>query len=161
MNRNVFIKKKIEEKYNPDVVNNYEELLSERRKSSFINKNTPYKIIIQDKIPQNVNNQNDLIINNEDNDNTKEKLTELLKNRESLDTHNKSLYSTQKFNDNRSNFLNRHNNVNLLSQKSDDFDKLKKDRKSYYQKERKTLDNEKTRYNNILSSLKEKGLIKS
>ena len=96
MNRNVFLKKKVEEKYNPDVLDNFDKLTNNRN-TAYSYKNTPYKIIIEDNIPSNIKNQNDLQILVDKNDNTKEKYSELLKNREDLDNKNKKLFSEQMY----------------------------------------------------------------
>ena len=168
MRRNVFIKKNIikspntsEDKFNPDVLNNYDKFIETRENTSFNNKNTPYKIIIEDNIPQKVTSGDDLIINTEQKIDINTNYIKLMESRNYLDDYNKNVFTKSNFEDNKGKFLNRRNTVQLMSQKTEDFGKLKKDRTHYYQKEQKTLDNEKQRYNSILNSLKEKGLINS
>ena len=46
-----------------------------------------------------------------------------------------------------------------MSEKGQDFKQLKKERKKYYSNEKEKLQKEKTRYNNLLLSLKNKGVI--
>lgn len=159
MHRNVFFKKKNEDKYNPDVLTNYEKSLEKRKNENFQNKNTPYRLIIQDKLLSNVKNEKDFKLETKDNVDIKSRYHELLENRNLQDDSNKNTYSDKKYDENKSNFNHRQNDINLISQSDKDYSKLKKDRKEYYNSQQQTLNNEKERYNNILASLQKKGLI--
>ena len=159
MHRNVFLKKKNEDKYNPDVLTNYEKSLENRKNENFKKKNTPYRLIIQDKVLSEVKNEKDFKLDTKENVDIKSRFHDLLENRIIQDNTNKKTFAQHKYNENQSNFNNRQNDINLISESDKDYNKLKKNRKEYYHDQQKTLSNEKERYNNILASLQKKGLI--
>jgi hypothetical protein len=152
MNKNIFVNQS--NKYNPDIINKFNNVKDKRENIQYENKNNPYRMIIQENIPKKINNSHDFVIKDDKKVNVKGEYLKLLKARKYLDHENKD--NKKVLNDD---FTSRENLVRLMSDKGQDFKQLKKERKKYYSKEKDKLEKEKARYNDLLSSLKIKGII--
>ncbi len=156
MNKNIFVTQS--KKYNPDIIDKFNNVKDKRETIKYENKNKPYRMIIQDNTPEKVSNSKDFQIKDDKKINVKGEYLKLLKAREYLDQENNKKNDISK--DNLPNdFTDRENLVRLMSDKSQDFKQLKKERKKYYSKEKDKLEKEKMRYNDLLNSLKTKGII--
>lgn len=124
----------------------------------FLNK--PYKVIIKDKIPESVKSQEDLRIDMSENKiNINNNFDKLVNDRKYLDDSNKKKFNDKEFKNNKSKFDFRNYQISKVSHQSNDFNQLKSDKVSYYEKQKNDLLQEKSKYNDIMSSLKKQGII--
>jgi hypothetical protein len=133
-------------KYNPDVNNLHNNLKKNREKAKFKLLNNPYRIIIENNTE--AKTQKDLLINDDTKDlNIEEKFNEILKDRkvENVVSNNKSKLE----------FENELNNQKLSST----FDEMKSDFKSEYEMEQQTIKLQRNKFNNIIDSLLEDGIL--
>jgi len=165
MNRNIFIKNKKKEsfdqnKYNPDVIQRYSDLNNKRNNTKFDFLNKPYKMIIKDKIPAEINSHNDLKISMKENKiDVNKNFNKLVENRKYLDDLNEKTYNEANYNKNKNHFDFRNYQVSKISQDSKSFESLKKTKISYYNQQKETINHEKSKYNEIMSNLKKQGII--
>ena len=133
-------------KYNPDVNNLHNNLKKNREKAKFKLLNNPYRIIIENNTE--AKTQKDLLINDDTKDsNIEEKFNEILKDRkvENVVSNNNSKLE----------FENELNNQKLSST----FDEMKSDFKSEYEMEQQTIKLQRNKFNNIIDSLLEDGIL--
>lgn len=144
-------------KYNPDVVNSFNQIKSSYDRNSYQLKNEPYKLIINDdkNILKNDNfeiniseNKKDIlkdydIISKERNIKSIKKLTK--KNMNEIVSKFK-LKNTELFNN---------SNIDI----PDDFEDIRDNFKSSYKDQEKEIKKERNKFNNILDSLLEEGLL--
>ena len=133
-------------KYNPDVNNLHNNLKKNREKAKFKLLNNPYRIIIENNTE--AKTQKDLLINDDTKDsNIEEKFNEILKDRkvENVVSNNNSKLE----------FENELNNQKLSST----FDEMKSDFKSEYEMEQQTIKLQRNKFNNIIDSFLEDGIL--
>lgn len=163
MNKNIFIKNKNSDtsnKFNPDVIKKYSDLNQTRNSNKYEFLNKPYKMIIKDKVVDNVKSQADLKIDlSENNINVNQNYDKIVNDRKYLDDINKELYNKSNYEQNKSKFDFRKYQVNKMSKKSEDFSNLKKSNKTFYNKQNEELLQEKSKYNDIMNNLKKQGII--
>lgn len=163
MNKNIFIKNKnsdISNKFNPDVIKKYSDLNQTRNSSKYEFLNKPYKMIIKDKVIDNVHSQADLKIDlSENNININQNYDKIVNDRKYLDNINNELYNKSNYEQNKSKLDFRKYEVNKMSKESDDFNNLKKSNKTFYNKQNEELLQEKSKYNDIMNNLKKQGII--
>ena len=165
MNRNIFIKNKSKSelnnnKFNPDIIKKYSDLSQKRNTNKYDFLNKPYKIIITDKPVDTINNQDDLKINLSNNNiNVKQDFNKLVDERKYLDDKNKEIYNKVNYEKNKSKFDFRKYQVNKMSNESNDYHDLKKNKVNFYNKQNEELLQEKSKYNDIMSNLKKQGII--
>jgi hypothetical protein len=161
MNRNIFVKNKNDSnKFNPDVLKKYSDVNKNRNATKYDFLNKPYKMIINDNIPESVHSQADLKVDTSSNNiNINDNFKNLVNDRKYLDNSNKDKYNDTNFNQNKSKFDFRTYQVSKISTESTDFNELKTQKKSYYTKEKNNLLKEKSKYNDIMQNLKTQGII--
>ena len=163
MNKNIFIKNKnsdISNKFNPDVIKKYSDLNQTRNSNKYDFLNKPYKMIIKDKVVDNVQSQDDLKIDlSENNININQNYDKIVNDRKYLDDINNELYNKSNYEQNKSKFDFRKYQVNKMSKESEDFSNLKKSNKTFYNKQNEELLEEKSKYNDIMNNLKKQGII--
>ena len=161
MNRNIFIKNKTNEnKFNPDVIKKYSDANQNRSSTRFEFLNKPYKVIIKDKVPQNIESQDDLRIDmSENNVDINNNFSKLVNDRKYLDDANKKKFNDKEFKNNKSKFDFRNYQISKVSHDSNDFNELKSEKVSYYEKQKSSILQEKSKYNDIMNNLKKQGII--
>ena len=153
MNSNIFIKKK-NNKFNPDVIQKYSEINNNRHNTKFDFLNKPYKMIINDNIPNNITSQEDLKISIKNNKkDIHENFENLVNNRKYLDNENDKKFNKKNYNENKATFDFRTYQVSTISHNSNDYNTLNKNKKSYYDKQKTIISDEKSRYNDIMNNL--------
>lgn len=163
MNKNIFIKNKNSDtsnKFNPDVIKKYSDLNQTRNSNKYEFLNKPYKMIIKDKVVDNVQSQDDLKIDLSGNNiNVNQNYDKIINDRKYLDDINNELYNKSNYEQNKSKFDFRKYQVNKMSKESEDFSNLKKSNKTFYNKQNEELLQEKSKYNDIMNNLKKQGII--
>jgi len=161
MNRNIFVKNKNESnKFNPDVIKKYSDINKNRHSTKYEFLNKPYKMIINDKNPKAINSQEDLKVDTKNNNiNVNDNYKNLVNDRKYLDNSNKEKYNDKNFNQNKNKFDFRNYQISKISSEATDFNELKIQKKSYYNKEKNDLLKEKSKYNDIMQNLKTQGII--
>ena len=163
MNKNIFIKNKnsdFSNKFNPDVIKKYSDINQKRNSNKYEFLNKPYKMIIKDKVVDNVQSQADLKIDlSENNINVNQNYDKIINDRKYLDDINSELFNKKNYQNNKSKFDFRKYQVNKMSKESEDFSNLKKSNKSFYNKQNEKLLQEKSKYNDIMNNLKKQGII--
>jgi hypothetical protein len=163
MNKNIFIKNKnsdFSNKFNPDVIKKYSDLNQKRNNNKYEFLNKPYKMIIKDKVVDNIESQADLKIDlSENNINVNQNYEKIMNDRKYLDDINKEIFNKKNYKDNKSKFDFRHYQVNKMSNESNDFSNLKKGNKKFYNKQNEELLQEKSKYNDIMNNLIKQGII--
>jgi hypothetical protein len=133
-------------KYNPDVNKQHSNLIKNRNKSKFKLLNNPYRIIIENK--KEVKNSEDLLID------TKESNQDIQKKFEDI-ANDRKIKPISKKNIPKIDFQQELNDQKLSST----FDDLKSDFKSEYEMEQKTIKLQRKKFNNIIDSLLEDGIL--
>ena len=150
------------EKYNPDVLNDFNKLLQNRDNQNFTISNKTYKPIINNT-PTIINNVKDLQINiDKSNNDIKNKLNELSQKRNYDDQIVKNRYNNNNKNKFEQDFKYRNVEICKISSSIKDnnnYNNLKKDTNSYYEIQKKKIDEDKQRYNNIINSILDDGLL--
>lgn len=163
MNKNIFIKNKnsdVTNKFNPDVIKKYSDLNQTRQTNKYEFLNKPYKMIIKDKVVTKVNCQDDLKIDLTNNNiNVNQNYDKIVNDRKYLDDLNKEIFNNSNYEKNKNKFDFRKYQVNKMSSESNDFTNLKKTNKKFYNKQNEELLQEKSKYNDIMNSLKKQGII--
>ena len=163
MNKNIFIKNKnsdFSNKFNPDVIKKYSDINQKRNSNKYEFLNKPYKMIIKDKVVDNVQSQADLKIDlSENNINVNQNYDKIINDRKYLDDINSELFNKKNYQNNKSKFDFRNYQVNKMSNESNDFSNLKKSNKKFYNKQNEELLQEKSKYNDIMNNLKKQGII--
>ena len=133
-------------KYNPDVNRQYNTLLKNRNNSKFKLLNSPYRIIIENK--NEIKNSEDFIIKLEDsNEDIKKNFEDISKDRK--------VNSLPKKNIPKINFQQELNDHKLSST----FDDMKSEFKSEFEIEQETIKLQRKKFNNIIDSLLEDGIL--
>lgn len=153
------------EKFNPDVINNYKNLekIREKLKGEYKLNNTPYKTIIDDDISnKNISNHEDFRIKIEtDNKDVTGKLEEIEKERNYDDTISKNIFTEEKRKEYEDKF--KYRNVEMYKIGTDDdtldYDELKGNMKQYYKRQEREFNKGKQKYNEILDSLLKSGIL--
>jgi hypothetical protein len=140
-------------KFNPDVVNIFNDNLNNRKNKNFELKNTPYKLIIMDN-KQNINTSKDLIINTNSN------------NKNILDDYNIILDERKiknKKNKNNSDIKNELELSDITMEEEedyiDDFIDIKQNFESEFKETEIEIKNDRNKFNSILESLLSDGLL--
>tara|TARA_B100000902_G_C27309803_1_gene917677 strand:- start:1515 stop:1943 length:429 start_codon:yes stop_codon:yes gene_type:complete len=138
------------DKFNPDVMNEFKTSNTKRDNDKFQLKNIPYKIIIEDSDITKIKTTEDLVINTKK-DNTKidQKYNEIVKERKFKNTIKK------KNNNNTTDlFL-----TNLTNEIPEDFEDIKFEFKSEFEKQENEIKEGRDKFNSILESLYSDGLL--
>ena len=150
-------------KFNPDVVNNYKKLLESRNNQNFQINNIPYKPITKTNIPNNIKSAKDLQIKTDaTNIDIKNKLNELSKKRQYDDSLEKQKFNSENKNKFEQEFKYRNIEIHKISTSGKDnnnYNNLKQDTNSYYEIQKKKLNQDKERYNDIINSILKDGLL--
>lgn len=138
------------DKLNPDVISEFKTSNTKRVSDKFQLKNIPYKIIIEDSDITKIKTTEDLVINTKK-DNTKvdQKYNEIVKERKFKNTIKK------KNNNNTTDlFL-----TNLTNEIPEDFEDIKFEFKSEFEKQENEIKEGRDKFNSILESLYSDGLL--
>lgn len=144
-------------KYNPDVVNSFNQIKSNYDKNSYQLKNEPYKLIINDDKNILKNDNFEIIIN--------ENKKDILKDYDiiSKERNIKSIKKLTKENMNEIVSKFKLKNTELFNNSNidipDDFEDIRDNFKSSYKDQEKEIKKERNKFNNILDSLLEEGLL--
>tara|TARA_B100000902_G_C26854040_1_gene689679 strand:- start:4 stop:546 length:543 start_codon:yes stop_codon:yes gene_type:complete len=146
------------DKYNPDVVNNFNKLLDKRKHDKYTISNNPYKTIIDDSNKQ-INSEKDMVIDiRQSNYNLLLELDKIIESRKS-NIKNNNNKTTKEF------FEKKNRNINKissdLSEDIKDHDNLKNNSNEYFLKKNISLEEDKKKYNDIIESLLNEGLLDS
>ena len=153
-------------KYNPDIINNYKNLENKRKVEKFEVGKQTYKPIIKDLILENLNikNQNDFKIKIENNnDDINKKLNLLSKEREYENKELDKIYNNKNKDIFEKKFIHRNANIHRISNIINEVPTNHTDRKetinNYYIDQNQELNKDKNRYNDIVDSLINEGLL--
>ena len=138
------------DKFNPDVINEFKTSNTKRDNDKFQLKNIPYKIIIEDADIKKIKTTEDLIIiTKEDNSKVDKKYDEIVKERKFKNTiKNKNSNNTTDL------FL-----TNLTNEIPEDYDDIKAEFKSEFEKQESEIKEGREKFNSILESLYSDGLL--
>jgi len=147
MENNIFFKNK-KDKFNPDVINNLSKKTSERKKTEFIESKIIYNGITND-VPNKIKNSNDLKLDIDESIDTNT-MKKIIKQKE--DERNKQDYDLkpQKLKCLPDNLI--------IDKHIENFDELKKNSESYIKKTVQEQSVQKSKYDNIISNLKDLGI---
>lgn len=147
MENNIFFKNK-KDKFNPDVINNLSKKTSERKKTEFIESKIIYNGITND-VPNKIKNSNDLKLDIDESIDTNT-MKKFIKQKE--DERNKQDYDLkpQKLKCLPDNLI--------IDKHIENFDELKKNSESYIKKTVQEQSVQKSKYDNIISNLKDLGI---
>ena len=139
-------------KYNPDVLINFNNLEYKFRNINYELKNDPYNLIIEQN---NKKSNNNFEINLENEQNTKEEFNKILKER-NIKTN--KVLSKEELQNIKNKF--KLKNTELINcDIPNDFDDIKSDFKSDFEKQDNELKKSKEKFNNIIDNLLEEGLL--
>ena len=141
-------------KYNPDVINDYNNNEYVRKTEKFELKNKPYKIIITDQVDKSVKTTDDLKINViKDNSEIKSKYDEILKER-------KFKNIVKKVDKKKEEEISNEFCLNSLNEFiCEDFDDVKSEFKSSFKEQEKVIKEDRQKFNSILESLLSDGVL--
>lgn len=147
MENNIFFKNK-KDKFNPDVINNLSKKTLERKKTEFIESKIIYNGITND-VPNKIKNSNDLKLDIDESIDTNT-MKKFIKQKE--DERNKQDYDLkpQKLKCLPDNLI--------IDKHIENFDELKKNSESYIKKTVQEQSVQKSKYDNIISNLKDLGI---
>jgi hypothetical protein len=147
MENNIFFKNK-KDKFNPDVINNLTKKTSERKKTEFIESKIIYNGITND-VPNKIKNSNDLKLDIDESIDTNT-MRKIIKQKE--DERSKQDYDLkpQKLKCLPENLI--------IDKHIENFDELKKNSESYIKKTVQEQSVQKSKYDNIISNLKDLGI---
>ena len=147
MENNIFFKNK-KDKFNPDVINNLSKKTIERKKTEFIESKIIYNGITND-VPNKIKNSNDLKLDIDESIDTNT-MKKFIKQKE--DERNKQDYDLkpQKLKCLPDNLI--------IDKHIENFDELKKNSESYIKKTVQEQSVQKSKYDNIISNLKDLGI---
>jgi hypothetical protein len=147
MENNIFFKNK-KDKFNPDVINNLSKKTSERKKTEFIESKIIYNGITND-VPNKIKNSNDLKLDIDESIDTNT-MRKIIKQKE--DERSKQDYDLkpQKLKCLPENLI--------IDKHIENFDELKKNSESYIKKTVQEQSVQKSKYDNIISNLKDLGI---
>jgi hypothetical protein len=147
MENNIFFKNK-KDKFNPDVINNLSKKTSERKKTEFIESKIIYNGITND-VPNKIKNSNDLKLDIDETIDTNT-MRKIIKQKE--DERSKQDYDLkpQKLKCLPENLI--------IDKHIENFDELKKNSESYIKKTVQEQSVQKSKYDNIISNLKDLGI---
>jgi hypothetical protein len=147
MENNIFFKNK-KDKFNPDVINNLTKKTSERKKTEFIESKIIYNGITND-VPNKIKNSNDLKLDIDESIDTNT-MRKIIKQKE--DERSKQDYDLkpQKLKCLPENLI--------IDKHIENFDELKKNSESYIKKTVQGQSVQKSKYDNIISNLKDLGI---
>ena len=147
MENNIFFKNK-KDKFNPDVINNLSKKTSERKKTEFIESKIIYNGITND-VPNKIKNSNDLKLDIDETIDTNT-MRKIIKQKE--DERSKQDYDLkpQKLKCLPENLI--------IDKHIENFDELKKNSESYIKKTVQEHSVQKSKYDNIISNLKDLGI---
>jgi len=138
------------DKLNPDVISEFKTSNTKRVSDKFQLKNIPYKIIIEDSDISKIKTTDDLVINTkEDNSKIDRNYNEIVKERKFKNTiKNKNNNNTTEL------FL-----TNLTNEIPEDFEDIKLEFKSEFEKQENEIKEGRDKFNSILESLYSDGLL--
>jgi hypothetical protein len=141
-------------KYNPDVINDYNNNEYIRKTEQFELKNKPYKIIITDQVDKSVKTTDDLKINViKDNSEIKSKYDDILKER-------KIKNIVKKVDKKKEEEISNELSLNSLNEFiCEDFDDVKSEFKSSFKEQEKVIKEDRQKFNSILESLLSDGVL--
>jgi len=140
-------------KYNPDVINEFKNSNNTRKNNKFELKNIPYKIIIEDTDISKIKTTEDLVINvNEDKSKLNDKYNDILIERK---IKNNIKIDKQKMDEikNKLSLTNLNNNI------PEDYEDVKMEFKSEFEKQENEIREGRNKFNSILESLLSDGLL--
>jgi len=152
MNRNIFIKKKIDEKSNPDVDYNYNKKLNER-KDIIKPENFPFKPILNENMSNEKIKPEDLIIKiNESKIDVNKEFNNRKKVREDFDN-----ILRKKFNEKeKNNFMDQYQDkilkLKMLSIENDNFCQIKQKNSEFFDELQKKIENDKNELDELMKS---------
>ena len=139
-------------KYNPDVINEFKNSNVSRNNNKFELKNIPYKIIIEDTDISNIKTTEDLKINiKEDNSNLDKKYDDIMKERK--------IKNSIKNNKDINKIKTELTLSSLTDEIPEDFDDIKSEFKSEFEKQESEIKEGRNKFNSILESLLSDGLL--
>ena len=107
----------------------------------------------------NVESEEEEVKSESNNINVKQDFSKLVAERKYLDDKNKEIFNKVNYDKNKSKFDFRKYQVNKMSNESNDFNDLKKNKVNFYDKQNEELLQEKSKYNDIMNNLKKQGII--
>lgn len=119
-------------KHNPDIINNFNIVNKIRKEQKFNIENNPYKMIVEDN-----------------------KIDE----KNVIETFNKEVNKRNLKKKINKNNIKLENNLNISLDSFNDFDDLKNESKSNFEEKKKEIQKDRNKFNNILSSLIDIGII--
>jgi hypothetical protein len=151
-------------KYNPDVLNNYNKLVDKRNNNIFTITNKPYKNIINNNNNNNITKSQDLSIDIRQSDkNLLNELDELSNKRNKYDNYIKDKFNEKEKNEYSESFkkntLNKIKISKTLDINYNDHTLLKINTNDYLKKDNLNLNEDKQKYNDIVNSLLNEGLL--
>ena len=147
MENNIFFKNK-KDKFNPDVINNLSKKTTERKKTEFIESKIIYNGITND-IPNKIKNSNDLKLDIDESIDTNT-MKKIIKQKE--DERSKQDYDLKPIK------LKCLPENLIIDKHIENFDELKKNSESYIKKTVQEQSVQKSKYDNIISNLKDLGI---
>lgn len=147
MENNIFFKNK-KDKFNPDVINNLSKKTSERKKTEFIESKIIYNGITND-VPNKIKNSNDLKLDIDESidTNTMKKFIKQKEDERSKQDYDLKPQKLKCLPDNL-----------IIDKHIENFDELKKNSESYIKKTVQEQSVQKSKYDNIISNLKDLGI---
>jgi hypothetical protein len=147
MENNIFFKNK-KDKFNPDVINNLSKKTSERKKTEFIESKIIYNGITND-VPNKIKNSNDLKLDIDESidTNTMKKIIKQKEDERSKQDYDLKPQKLKCLPDNL-----------IIDKHIENFDELKKNSESYIKKTVQEQSVQKSKYDNIISNLKDLGI---
>ena len=147
MENNIFFKNK-KDKFNPDVINNLSKKTIERKKTEFIESKIIYNGITND-VPNKIKNSNDLKLDIDESidTNTMKKIIKQKEDERSKQDYDLKPQKLKCLPDNL-----------IIDKHIENFDELKKNSESYIKKTVQEQSVQKSKYDNIISNLKDLGI---
>lgn len=147
MENNIFFKNK-KDKFNPDVINNLSKKTTERKKTEFIESKIIYNGITND-VPNKIKNSNDLKLDIDESidTNTMKKIIKQKEDERSKQDYDLKPQKLKCLPDNL-----------IIDKHIENFDELKKNSESYIKKTVQEQSVQKSKYDNIISNLKDLGI---
>lgn len=147
MENNIFFKNK-KDKFNPDVINNLSKKTTERKKTEFLESKIIYNGITND-VPNKIKNSNDLKLDIDESidTNTMKKIIKQKEDERSKQDYDLKPQKLKCLPDNL-----------IIDKHIENFDELKKNSESYIKKTVQEQSVQKSKYDNIISNLKDLGI---
>ncbi len=155
MNNNIFIKKKNNTKFNPDVDYIYNKQTNERN-NNIKPENLPFKPIIENTINKPIDKItiNDLIISLDDNNiDIDKKYSAINNSRQDLDTLLKCKYNDNNKDDFIEQFEDKIVKLNLLSIQNDNFNEVKKESTEFFDDLQRKIQKDKNELDELIKNL--------